>query len=111
MGYRFRVNVHELPGTPDIVLRKYKTAILVHGCFWHRHAGCPRAYTPKSRLAFWSEKFSKNVARDKVKTVALRRMGWHVIIVWECEIEERPDRIVRRLDGRLTAWGGRPYSA
>ncbi len=103
MGYRFRINVHELPGTPDIVLKKYKTAVLIHGCFWHRHPGCPRAYTPKSRIAFWSEKFSKNVARDDIKNRALRRLGWRVIVLWECEIEERPDRVVRRLRSRLGA--------
>lgn len=85
LGYRFRVQRRELPGSPDIVLPKYKTVIFVHGCFWHRHPGCRKATTPKTRAEFWAEKFERNVARDQLKETILREMGWHVIIIWECE--------------------------
>ncbi|MBI2240939.1 MAG: DNA mismatch endonuclease Vsr [Magnetospirillum gryphiswaldense] len=84
-GYRFRLHRSDLPGTPDIVLPRHRTVIFVHGCFWHRHTGCKRATTPKTRVAFWTEKFERNVARDRLKETALREMGWQVIVVWECE--------------------------
>ena len=80
-GYRFRLHRKDLPGRPDIVLPKYRTVILVHGCFWHRHKGCRFAYTPKSRTAFWNEKFSGNVERDRRSVRELRRHGWRVITV------------------------------
>jgi DNA mismatch endonuclease (patch repair protein) len=85
-GYRFRLHVSNLPGMPDIVLPKYKTVIFVHGCFWHRHENCRFAYTPKSRSAFWEEKFRKNIERDKFSHKELSEMGWKVLIIWECEI-------------------------
>ncbi len=85
-GFRFRLNVHSLPGSPDLVLAKWRTVIFVHGCFWHRHAGCSLAYTPKSRQAFWLDKFEKNVARDAAAIAALKAAGWHVIVVWECTL-------------------------
>lgn len=85
-GFRFRLNVRSLPGTPDLVLTKWHTVIFVHGCFWHRHPGCSFAYTPKSRHAFWLEKFEKNVARDAAAIKALEEAGWRVIVVWECSL-------------------------
>lgn len=85
-GFRFRINVRSLPGSPDLVLPRWKTVIFVHGCFWHRHPGCVLAYTPKSRQAFWLEKFEKNVARDAAAISALKDTGWHVIVVWECSL-------------------------
>lgn len=85
LGYRFRVQRRDLPGSPDIVLPKYKTAIFVHGCFWHRHPGCKKTTTPKTRVPFWTEKFERNVLRDRQKEAALREMGWQVLVVWECE--------------------------
>lgn len=88
LGYRFRVHRRDLPGSPDIVLPKYKTAIFVHGCFWHRHPGCKKATTPKTRVPFWTEKFECNVLRDRRKEAALREMGWQVIVVWECEAKD-----------------------
>jgi len=84
-GYRFRLHSSQLPGRPDIVLPKHHTVIFVHGCFWHRHKRCRFAYTPKSRVAFWNEKFLRNVERDHEAAAALRRLGWRVITVWECE--------------------------
>lgn len=85
LGYRFRLHCRDLPGRPDIVLPKHKTAIFVHGCFWHRHSGCPKASTPKTRQAFWHEKFAANVERDHRKERALHDGGWRIMTIWECE--------------------------
>lgn len=87
MGYRFSLHRKDLPGRPDIVLAKYKTVVFVHGCFWHRHKGCKDATLPKTRTNFWQTKLEGNATRDKVKQRALRRIGWRVIVVWECETE------------------------
>lgn len=88
MGYRFRLHDRRLPGNPDIVLPKYKTVILVHGCFWHRHEGCKHAYTPKTRTDFWKAKFKLNVDRDRKSTNQLKKIGWRVIVVWECQLRD-----------------------
>ena len=102
LGYRFSLRRKNLAGTPDIVLRKYKTVIFVHGCFWHRHPGCKQASNPKSRTKFWREKFQRNVARDERNQCELRKQGWNVIVAWECEIKSDPVAavldIVRRFD-------------
>lgn len=87
-GFRFRLHVKELPGSPDIVLPKYRTAIFVHGCYWHRHPGCKFAYTPKTRIEFWQNKFTQNVERDLKKKILLKQAGWDVLIVWECSTKE-----------------------
>lgn len=85
-GYRFRLHRKDLPGRPDIVLPKHSIVVFVHGCFWHRHPGCRFAYTPKSRITFWQQKFDGNVERDRRNVRALRALGWRVITVWECQI-------------------------
>jgi len=87
-GFRFKVNVKNLPGKPDIVLKKYNTLIFVDGCFWHRHKGCKYAYTPKSRKEFWRTKFRNNVKRDKLVNEELGKSEWNVHRIWECEINE-----------------------
>jgi DNA mismatch endonuclease (patch repair protein) len=84
-GLRFRLHVRNLPGRPDIVLPRYRTIVLVNGCFWHRHEGCRYSYMPKSRIAFWKQKFLKNVERDERNQQSLREAGWRVYVVWECE--------------------------
>lgn len=86
LGFRFRLHQSELPGTPDMVLRKYKVVIFVNGCYWHRHENCKLAYTPKSNSKFWLDKFNQNTMRDKKNYAALRAKGWQVLVVWECEI-------------------------
>lgn len=85
-GFRFRLDRSELPCKPDIILPAYKTVVFVHGCFWHRHEDCPFAYTPKTRKSFWEKKFQDNVARDRRNLEALHNSGWHVLVVWECEL-------------------------
>jgi len=99
-GYRFRLNPHDLPGRPDIVLPKYSTAIFVNGCFWHRHRGCRYAYVPKSRTRFWNRKFQENVERDRQATRQLRAQGWRVLTVWECELADT-EALEARLDAEL----------
>jgi len=85
-GFRFRLHRADLPGKPDIVLPRYKSVVFVHGCFWHRHAGCKRASMPASNRAYWERKFQRTVLRDAANTLALEQLGWRVIIVWECEL-------------------------
>ena len=89
MGYRFRLHRKDLPGSPDIVLPKYKTVIFVHGCFWHRHQNCKYASNPKTRREFWKKKFKENIERDKKTQEKLKNLGWKTNIVWECEVKNR----------------------
>ncbi len=86
LGFRYRLDDRKLPGRPDIVLPRYKTAIFVHGCFWHRHEGCKIATTPKSNTAFWVDKFRRNVERDARVAGELEAAGWRVFVAWECEL-------------------------
>lgn len=85
LGYRFRLHRRDLPGQPDLVFPRLKLVLFVHGCFWHRHLGCKKASTPKSKVEFWEKKFARNTARDAENIAALRQLGWQVNIIWECE--------------------------
>lgn len=107
-GLRFRLHSRGLPGRPDIVLPRFRTVVFVHGCFWHRHRGCRYCYTPTSNRQFWLEKFERNVARDRANHAALTRLGWRVILVWECETanEKRLARVVSRIRGKAIRDGG-----
>jgi DNA mismatch endonuclease (patch repair protein) len=96
LGLRFRVNVKGLPGTPDLVFPRWKTVLFVHGCFWHRHGNCRRTTTPKSNVHFWAEKFAANVARDRSVKRQLRKLGWRVVVIWECQTVDR-SRLSKRL--------------
>ena len=102
LGYRFRLHVKNLPGSPDIVLPKYHTVVFVHGCFWHRHPRCKRASMPASNVEFWAAKFAANTKRDKQNVKDLRKLGWKVVIVWQCELKDE-DKLKRRLRARLSA--------
>jgi DNA mismatch endonuclease (patch repair protein) len=96
-GFRFRLHRRDLPGTPDIVLPRHRTAILVHGCFWHQHEGCRMAGRPKTRTGYWDGKFAANLVRDRAAVTALSSRGWRVEIIWECEAR-RPDRLAGRIE-------------
>ena len=98
-GLRFRIHSRGLPGRPDIVLRKYKTVVFVHGCFWHRHPGCRLSYVPKTRTDFWMTKFSENVNRDLLQARDLRNAGWRVLVIWGCEVTS--ERHLKKLLGGI----------
>ncbi len=102
-GFRFRKNDRRYPGKPDIVLPKYHSIIFIHGCFWHRHPFCKDATTPKTNTEFWLNKFERNVANDRKHYDELEKAGWHVIVIWECELtnkyfEETMQKVVHELE-------------
>ena len=88
-GFRYRKNDKRLPGTPDIVLPKYRTVIFVNGCFWHGHEGCRYFVLPKSNTEFWTSKIERNRERDLERRQQLKRMGWHTIVIWECQLKPK----------------------
>lgn len=97
LGYRYRLHATELPGKPDLVLPRLRKVILVHGCFWHQHA-CPRCRVPSTSRGYWLAKMERNAARDQRNRRALRRLGWDVLVVWECQTtSRRADRLRERL--------------
>lgn len=104
LGFRYRLHGASLPGRPDVVLRKYKAVVFVHGCFWHRHDGCKIASIPKSNTDFWLQKFEKNVDRDRRVCSNLASEGWRVFVVWECElspgkVSETAKHLAKRIRG------------
>lgn len=103
-GYRFRICVRSLPGTPDVVLPKYRTAIFVNGCFWHGHRGCPKYVLPRTNVLFWQTKIARNQERDLLNIQRLESIGWNVITVWECELaKSRLPQTIERLETQLHA--------
>ena len=104
LGLRYRRNVKSLPGSPDLANKTHRWAIFVHGCFWHRHPRCGKATTPKRNAAFWREKFETNRIRDARKARQLRRAGYRIIVIWQCETENR-ERLKTILFKRLGTWG------
>jgi len=98
LGFRFRLHSTSLPGRPDIVLPKHRTAVFVHGCFWHHHANCRLATTPASNRRFWREKLMGNRRRDRRKAEALRTAGWKVLTIWQCQLDGKR---LRRLADRI----------
>ena len=97
-GFRYRLNVRRLPGAPDLVLRKYRTAVLVQGCFWHGH-DCRKGRRPATNVEFWNRKLDGNIARDAANREALQSLGWAVCIVWECRLREDTESLLARLRG------------
>ncbi len=87
-GFRYRKNVKELPGKPDVVLAKYKTCIFINGCFWHKHEDCRYFVWPKTNAEFWKNKIETNVIRDRNNYELLRAEGWNVIVIWECDLKK-----------------------
>lgn len=103
-GFRYRKNVNTLPGIPDLVLKKHKTVIFINGCFWHMHDGCRYAVIPKTRTDYWTKKLSENVIRDQKAIYLLEGLGWHVIIIWECElINKKFEQTMCRLTDELNS--------
>src|SRR5437762_2786582 len=102
-GFRPQTHRRDLPGVPDLVLPRRKIAVFVHGCFWHRHAHCKYAYSPKSNRPFWTAKFQANVWRDREVRSQLTQLGWRAVIVWECELKS-VERLKRRLR-KAVRWG------
>ncbi|MCA0300833.1 MAG: DNA mismatch endonuclease Vsr [Proteobacteria bacterium] len=101
-GLRYRLHSHRLPGKPDLLFPQFKAVVFVHGCFWHRHAGCRYATEPRTRASFWKAKFSANVARDRRVAKLLAESGWRVATVWECALRDADG--VATTSGRVAAW-------
>jgi len=100
LGYRYRLHRSDLPGKPDLVFPSRCKVIFVHGCFWHRHARCKYATVPKTRTQFWQEKFAANMERDRRVRRDLKKLGWEVLTVWQCELK-RPEKLTERLNDFL----------
>jgi DNA mismatch endonuclease (patch repair protein) len=96
MGHRFRLHDRRLPGTPDIVLRRHRKIVFVHGCFWHGHEGCRRSALPETRHDWWAAKIAGNRQRDDLDVTHLQKLGWDVLVVWECETRHK-DVLAERL--------------
>lgn len=103
-GFRYRKNVKDLPGTPDIVLDKYRVVIFVNGCFWHHHYNCKLAVIPKTRVEYWTKKINKNVENDIKNTKLLEQLDYHVITIWECEIKEAFEEVMRDVVYEIKNW-------
>lgn len=88
MGFRFRLHRRDLPGKPDIVLPRHRKVVFVHGCFWHGHKACRRSSRPETNKEFWDEKLSRNIERDRRKIRELKKMGWDVLLIWQCELKK-----------------------
>ena len=95
-GFRYRLHLASLPGTPDMVFPRYRLAVLVHGCFWHQH-GCSKSKRPSSNREFWNRKLDANVARDVRDHTRLENMGWSVVVIWECSLESGTENLLMRL--------------
>lgn len=102
-GYRFRINQKNLPGKPDIVLKKYNTVIFVNGCFWHYHKKCNEGRIPSSNVNYWKPKLEKTVIKDKENLIALRKQNWKVVVVWECEIEKKLNSVLIKVLKKINA--------
>lgn len=101
-GFRFRLHLKKMPGKPDIVLPKYKTIILVHGCFWHGHKGCRYFVVPKTRTEWWLNKINKNIENDEKAIAELLEDEWKIITIWECELKkDKIDKILAKLPGKI----------
>jgi DNA mismatch endonuclease (patch repair protein) len=100
-GFRFKKNVKDLPGRPDIVLPKYHCVIFVHGCFWHHHKNCKRSKLPTTRHTFWREKIETNAKRDRAQISALRHRGWRVFVIWECQLQRKTTQVVENLISKI----------
>lgn len=105
MGFRFRLHVARLPGKPDIVLARLKRIVEVRGCFWHQHPGCIDSHIPKSQISYWKPKLARNQRRDQINRHKLRRLGWRVLVVWECHVNNS-QKLASRLERFLRETSG-----
>ncbi|MCK5708099.1 MAG: DNA mismatch endonuclease Vsr [Candidatus Aureabacteria bacterium] len=96
LGFRYSLHRKDLPGKPDLVLKKHKTVIFVHGCFWHQHKNCKRANVPKSNFEYWEAKLNRNIERDKKNKRELKKLGWKIIIIWECETKNT-EKLIKKI--------------
>ena len=109
LGFRFRLHCEDLPGKPDIVLPRHRKIMLIHGCFWHGHSGCPRAALPTTNTSFWEKKISGNIARDRKVQLELCSLGWELLVLWQCQLKsvellsKRLLRFLREKDGEIKA--------
>lgn len=106
LGYRFRLHRRDLPGNPDIAMPKHRKVTFVHGCFWHGHKRCPRAARPATNIAFWRKKLDSNIARDRRNIRLLRKAGWRVLVVWQCQTR-KPETLKKTLLKFLREEGNR----
>ena len=102
LGYRFRIHIKDLPGCPDLTLKKYQTVIFIHGCFWHQHQNCKKATIPKNNRGFWLNKLNNTVTRDKKQEIMLRELGWNVIAIWECDIYKDLESVIIYITSQLS---------
>lgn len=105
LGFRYRLKNKGLPGCPDLSFSKYTAVVFVHGCYWHRHPGCKDASTPKTNVTFWTRKFAENVERDQRAQAELERLGWRVLVVWECDLTKHTAGTIRRVASWLMESG------
>ena len=105
MGFRFRLHAKAVPGKPDLILPRYKAAVFVNGCFWHRH-DCHRFKMPSMRQEFWAQKIARNVERDVIVHAQLRAQGWRLLVVWECALKGRTRLALDVVIGRIAQWLG-----
>jgi DNA mismatch endonuclease (patch repair protein) len=97
LGFRYRLKNSHLPGRPDLAFPRFHAAVFVHGCYWHRHPGCKDASTPKSNVDFWERKFTENVERDRRTIRELEKLGWRILVVWECELARHTVETIQRV--------------
>lgn len=103
-GFRYGLHSKELPGKPDLVLRKYRTVIFIHGCFWHGHAGCKYFVVPKTRTDWWIKKIERNQSKDQLSLERLKTLGWNIILIWECQLKPtKRENTLQRLHKKLLA--------
>ncbi len=111
MGYRFRLHRKDLPGKPDVVLPRHRTALFVNGCFWHQHPGCRKATVPENNREYWERKLSRNVVRDREAVEALEEAGWRTVVLWECEMPRDEAAMRERLRDELDRAATSPTGA
>jgi len=101
-GYRYRLHKKDLPGKPDLYLKKFNTVVFIHGCFWHQHAGCKYAAVPKTNKKYWISKLQRNILRDEENKAELKNKGYRVVVIWECEVKKyknNPEKIIKIILG------------